>query len=290
MVIITDERGRLANRLIQFAHFAASGMEHGFPVVNYNFAPFADAFEGTAREGAGDPHARVFLARGEMGHRLRVQGLRAAHSAARRGLAFAGRVCDVRRSHDATGRQFDLRDPEFVAAAVRGRVFVEGWLFRDYASVAAHADRIRRLFTPVAGRRARVDALFGALPHGPGRLRIGLHARRGDYRNFEGGRYFYSDAEYAGILERTAAAFAGREITFVVCSDEPFRPDALPRPHVTGPGQAVEDLYALSRCDYVVGPPSTFTIWASFFGRAPLLHVTTADAVIESSRFAVSPL
>jgi len=29
-------------------------------------------------------------------------------------------------------------------------------------------------------------------------------------------------------------------------------------------GSAPEDLYALSKCDYILGPPSTFSYWAGF--------------------------
>jgi hypothetical protein len=36
---------------------------------------------------------------------------------------------------------------------------------------------------------------------------------------------------------------------------------------------AVEDLYAFAGCDLLVGPPSTFTAWAAFYGEVPLLHV-----------------
>ena len=44
-----------------------------------------------------------------------------------------------------------------------------------------------------------------------------------------------------------------------------------------GIGHLVEDLYALARCDYLVGPPSTYTAWASFYGQVPLCHLETAE-------------
>ena len=37
-----------------------------------------------------------------------------------------------------------------------------------------------------------------------------------------------------------------------------------------GSGHLVEDIYALAECDYVVGPPSSYTMWASFYGDQPL--------------------
>ena len=35
----------------------------------------------------------------------------------------------------------------------------------------------------------------------------------------------------------------------------------------------IEDLYALSICDYILGPPSTFSMWASFYGGVPLRFI-----------------
>lgn len=47
----------------------------------------------------------------------------------------------------------------------------------------------------------------------------------------------------------------------------------------------VEDLYALSRCNYIMGPPSTFTMWASFIGDVPLRIVKYSNENIERDEF-----
>ena len=54
-----------------------------------------------------------------------------------------------------------------------------------------------------------------------------------------------------------------------------------------GPGSVVGDLYALARCDYIMGPPSTYTQWASFYGNHPMLSLDSGDQRIErtNSRF-----
>ena len=51
---------------------------------------------------------------------------------------------------------------------------------------------------------------------------------------------------------------------------------------------AVGDLYALARCDYIMGPPSTYTQWASFYGNAPLFHLFTSSGHLELGKFRVS--
>ena len=36
---------------------------------------------------------------------------------------------------------------------------------------------------------------------------------------------------------------------------------------------SVKDLYGLSKCDYIIGPPSTFSAWASLFENINLYHI-----------------
>lgn len=35
-------------------------------------------------------------------------------------------------------------------------------------------------------------------------------------------------------------------------------------------GSPARDLYSLSKCDYIIGPPSTFSRWASLVGHVPI--------------------
>jgi hypothetical protein len=57
-----------------------------------------------------------------------------------------------------------------------------------------------------------------------------------------------------------------------------------------GPGSVVGDLYALARCDYIMGPPSTYTQWASFYGNRPMLCLESKDQRIDRDQFQVSYL
>ena len=50
MIVIAKKVGRLANRLILFAHFIATAAEHGFVVVNPAFHTYARYFPSTARD------------------------------------------------------------------------------------------------------------------------------------------------------------------------------------------------------------------------------------------------
>lgn len=137
---------------------------------------------------------------------------------------------------------------------------VSDWGFRDRRSLEKHADAIRAFFTP---RRT-----FPALPRHEDEFVVGVHKRRGDYREFLGGRYYYEDEVYERCEERLRSLLAttGRKARFV----------EFPQ------NDAVQDQWTMSRCDCLMGPPSTFSAWASFMGRVPLVLIWNRDYQIRS--------
>jgi len=50
----------------------------------------------------------------------------------------------------------------------------------------------------------------------------------------------------------------------------------------------VEDLYALAECDYIIGPPSTYTLWASFYGDTPLWFMEHKGDIPDLSAFFIA--
>lgn len=142
-------------------------------------------------------------------------------------------------------------------SVLRGRV-VSDWSYRAPEALERQAEAIRAFFAP-----ART---FADLERAEGEAVVGVHKRRGDYRQFLGGRYYFEDDVYEAnkaavrkILEAT-----GRKVRFV----------EFPR------GEAVEDQWLMSRCDYLIGPPSSFSAWASFMGRVPLGLIWSRDSVL----------
>jgi hypothetical protein len=82
-------------------------------------------------------------------------------------------------------------------------------------------------------------------------------------------------------MQRIERFFAPRQVTFLVCGDQLDQAHWLAsRNVVCGTGHAVQDMYAFAECDYLVGPPSTFTGWASFYGNVPLCPLLSAGAEI----------
>ena len=160
------------------------------------------------------------------------------------------------------------------------------WNYRDEKALARCEDNIREFFEPVKVGNAR--SVLSGIRRGDKTL-IGVHIRRQDYRAFLGGRYYYDDSVYrremACVLEMMKGEI--REAQFIVFSDE-----TIDESHFEGlpcyfaHGSAVEDQWLMSQCDYLMGPPSTFSAWASFMGKVPLARMWSAEYGLKREDFA----
>ena len=92
-------------------------------------------------------------------------------------------------------------------------------------------------------------------------------------------------------MKELAELFPDRKVAFLVCSDEIRNEREFPGLTVGfGPGSPLGDLCALAKCDYIFGPLSTFSQWASFYGNKPLFHLEDRDARLELANFRVANL
>ena len=118
--------------------------------------------------------------------------------------------------------------------------------------------------------------LAAAQAHDPAPVyRIGLHLRLGDYRVWLDGRFYFEVEAYRSIAQRLHDEMGARPHVFFVVSDQTIGPEQFgDLPVETSNGDMFEDFARLSRCDLVVGPPSTFSTWAAFCGRAERIVLT----------------
>jgi hypothetical protein len=108
---------------------------------------------------------------------------------------------------------------------------------------------------------------------------VGVHIRRRDYREFKGGIYFYELDVYTAYMRRMRELLGG-QCRFIVCCEEALEGSAFADLDIAfGPGDLLGDLFALSACDYIIGPPSTFSGWASFSREIPRHFIQSADPV-----------
>ncbi len=148
-----------------------------------------------------------------------------------------------------------------------------------------HAD-IRRVFQPGQKYVRRAEKLISGLRRSSDLL-IGVHVRRGDYREYRNGQYYFDDATYRRVMEELAEQRSDKQVRFFLCSNEPIELDNFAGlPVFTLPSAAgIEDLHALSLCDYIFGPPSTYSMWASYYGQVPLQFITEGKDALALEKF-----
>ena len=272
MIVTPLPYGRMGNRLMLAAHFLAHVEKHGGTYWHLAFWPYNRYFEGT--------RGKPFL------HYVSSKGPRVEGAAKRRWpVSFWFELFGL----DHGGGDVHMDEEPFLGRERRSRVlFCGAWAFRDREATRECADAIRRFFRPVARWREPAEACVAAAREGADRL-VAVHMRLTDYAKFNNGAYFYSPADYRRWMEQTAALHPGHA-RFIVFSDETPPVEAFEGlDWRRGPGHPVSDMTAMSLCDSIIGPPSTFSGWASFMGRVPRLQIKSRDQVVRLDDFAECP-
>ncbi|UOQ50804.1 hypothetical protein [Hymenobacter cellulosivorans] len=287
MVILVKRTGQLGNRLFLFAHFLANAAEYGYELANPSFGGYAPFFEATATGNFGGLPVRLHAFRQPRLDRLLdlVQHPRAFEL-----LRQASRLLPRRPAllTDLPDQDYDLNQPDYLAAARGGLVLAHGWQFRDKRNFSRHGALLRQLFAPIEPHRRAVTALLAGLRESADVV-VGVHIRRGDYATYNNGAYFYDNATYARAMRAVQEQLpAGQRVAFLLCSNEELTlaDFAGLRVHLAT-NHFVEDLYALAACNYVLGPPSSYSMWASFYGQVPLLHLARANQPVQLADFQV---
>lgn len=149
---------------------------------------------------------------------------------------------------------------------------LDGLYFLSPTEFMRARDVLLKVFAPSPTVSKNVDACIRHARRGTDIL-IGTHLRFGDYLAFKRDMA-YELQEYYAVMRKFDAMFPGRKVTFLLCSDRPQDPGSFSSVRAErSTGHYVEDLYCLSRCDLVIGPPSTFSQWASFYGQVPLYAI-----------------
>lgn len=116
---------------------------------------------------------------------------------------------------------------------------------------------------------------------------IGVHVRRGDYKTWADGKYFFSDEvyeKYMDNLEQKIKQANGKRVKFIVFSNENISFKESDRILISL-NEWYVDQYLMSICDYLVGPPSTFSAWASYVGSVKYFHIVDSSGVVELNDF-----
>jgi len=289
LVVISSKAGRLGNRLFLSAYFMANSLAKGYNLINPALDEYAHLFEGSF----GDPYCAFPHRLGSEEEDLAGQ----CRSVLIKAGDFLGtladlipvpgiRVIDIRRSHDEGDRIYDLGGEDFDGHLhSRGLLVVKGWKFRDNENLLRFHGQITSYFTPVQTIRISVEEIIRSA-RAVGDFVIGVHIRQGDYRGWKNGVHFFETDQYAHWMRQAAALHSTKKPVFLICASDTVEKHLFEGLDVIdGPGTVVGDLHALSLCDAIMGPPSTFSAWASYRGRVPLCMLQHHQQRVVSSAF-----
>ncbi len=292
MVVISQKPGQLCNRLFVFAHFAANALEHGYAVLDPALDEYADLINGPSRQllirFPASPHRPVFY--GAFATRVRrlFRKLlyRVANKASR--MARARPFCNFSQVQVLEGSRsepIDLSPEDGRPIPCKAAIsFVRGYFYHAKKNLQEHRQALLNYFGPAPPEARIVEQYIEAVREQAETL-IGVHVRQGDYADFRGGKYLYSLEAYAAVMRQLATQFPGGPL-FVLCTNGVLDPGVLTDiKWQQGPGGVATDLYALSRCDYILGPPSSYSRWAAFYGAVPLLVLEDPDRAVTVDDF-----
>lgn len=155
-----------------------------------------------------------------------------------------------------------------------------GYRFQGPRLLIDHAPQIRRAFALEPKLSGDLDSYWSHL--GVDQTTLGIHIRRGDYKQWRGGQFYREWDWYREFAEKALQSSQTERVMFV--SNEPIPAELLAGlPAVVGPGSAILDLYALSRCGYLAGPPSTFSLWAAYIGGSQIHHFDEDEEFVRFS-------
>ncbi len=286
MLLVTDKSGQLANRLFLFGHLIGFALEHSSTILYPTFDEYAPYFQATRKDilCRFPPVFPVVPATTRTRRKLLDIMWRVQTQIVRRRL-FSASLYRISLTWDEA---CCMSRPEFVALASSKNLILNGWRFRDHDNFNKHAGFIKKHFEPTTLIKHSVTRLIADCRR-ESSLLIGVHIRRGDYREFRGGLYYREDSEYAEAMTRLQQMHSSKTIIFLLCSNEPIAANAFPGFHWRlGTNHLVEDLYALAECDYLIGPPSTFSQWASFYGQVPLYQMRKSKELVSLNQFDVA--
>lgn len=255
-MIFARDKSQMCNNLLQYAHVYAWGREHGRKVISMRFSYKYQFFHicHTSLTGFGWYLLAKYLAA-------------------------------VKLLPTASFKRYDCDKEALEQIMLRHKhIVVSGWFVRYYDLFLKYRQEICDLFEIDKQYTEPVKKKMMEAEGNDKILRLGVHIRRGDYAKWEYGKYYYSDEVYANHINRFATLHKDDNIHVYLSTNDPsvnaenyqkLCPEV--KIHLLE-GCAPEDLFMLSECNYLIGPPSTFSLVAAMYKDIPLYRMDTSDA------------
>lgn len=256
MIINLSSSGNMCNRLLQFAHTIAIGINNKQDVSHLYMGDLASDFD--------------FLNSNE----IKIKVLKNSIFKSKIWFEIRRRIEKLYIQNDYNRYNIkSINSNEQLLNTVKNRkiTIVNNWYVRDYNSIKKYRRQIQNIIKPKQKYLTRASDEISMLKQTYTTI-IGIHMRRGDYKVWHNGDFYYSDQQYYDLMDKLNKDLKKNKENpiFLLFSNEEIAIEKFNKVFniKVCTGSPVEDLTVLSMCDYIMGPPSTFSWFAHYLGNS----------------------
>jgi hypothetical protein len=264
-IITLDPRGRMGNRLQTAAYVMAYALENDIDFLLLHFDKYNKWFYNLSNQIGIIKIIIKLLSRHKFIHGIL-------------------KICVLTGSKDnplvLTDAFIDTNIKESWITIIKGY-----FIYSQPYLLVKHYKFICDYLSPALPEKKEIEQLIDQQKRPNSKL-VGLHIRRGDYKSFKDGVHYFTFDFYGRIAESLIKNHADENFVFLICSDESIDNSAFRNLNwISGPGHPLGDMYALSLCDYIMGPFSSFNRWSAYYGRVPRYEITAQSTNLKLNDF-----
>ncbi|MEK9772070.1 MAG: hypothetical protein VW576_00765 [Opitutae bacterium] len=263
----------MGNILFRLSNALAYALEHNYKVEDYTLA-FCNYHDGSS-------NIRFF----ENYHSFHFFEYPRPNSRLINRIKWKFRYKNYRKSKmiENFDPSFDLKQlPQHFSYELKGFHFTAGDLIIKYRrQICQILDFKSSLKSPIDSLLKEARSKYSLI--------LGVHIRENDFKDFYDGKYFVSAEHYLKLIDQFKKLKSENSVGVLICSDnaEILREIKQRYPDFTlTKGSVAQDMYALSLCDYILGPQATtMSAWAAYLGNVKLAQIRPETESIYLSSF-----
>tara|TARA_B100002019_G_scaffold291589_1_gene312187 strand:- start:6583 stop:7473 length:891 start_codon:yes stop_codon:yes gene_type:complete len=261
-LIINHEYGQLGNILFRLSNTLAYVLEHGYQVEDYTLA-FCNYHDGSSNIRFFENYFQFHFFEYPRPKSLLINRIK----------------WKLRDKNYRKIKVIENFDPSYDLSILNpaSSYQLKGFHFTAGELIVKHRRQICQILDFRSSLKSPIDSLVkkAKIKY---EVLLGVHIRENDFRDFYEGRYFVPVNCFLNLIDKFQKLNKGKSTGVIVCSDSPKILQEIKGrlPSIIIPqGSVAQDIYALSQCDYLIGPQATtFSSWSAYFGNTPLYQVT----------------
>ena len=285
ILIIYCDYGRLGNRLHTHANALAWCIENNYNLINLSFSDYAELFRNSPNHNFG----KLQLTNNFLFKLFSISLLRSFLRRLLLSDKWMERLACIFNQIRPTKNEA-LLELDLSRQIRQSKInLIKYWDISCRNSINIHQHKLRDYLRPnkrfVITTEKVIDELRSKYE-----CVVGVHARRGDYSAYLDGIHYHSWESYLDWANQTKQVLeksGKKNVGIVICSDE-VPPSTLSKNenvYFSSSNGFMVDIHLLSKCDYNLGPPSSFGTWISWFGKVPRIIVYNNTEVTSLEHF-----